>query len=58
MKCPKCFRDSTKVRLTIPFVEGKVPKVVRERICTKCDHVFHSLETPEDRPEETPEKKA
>ena len=44
MICPKCQRDKTSVKVTLPYVEGGCNKVLRTRKCT-CGHKFNTLET-------------
>ena len=48
MKCPSCNRDKTKVKLTLPYTEKDVQKVLRERTCPGCGHKFQTLEVPAD----------
>jgi transcriptional regulator NrdR family protein len=50
MMCPGCSKGDTKVRLSVPFVEGGVPKVVRDRVCPLCGYSFHTIEVPESKP--------
>ena len=44
MKCLVCLEETTRVRTTIPYVDNDVPKVLRKRICQRCEHKFTTLE--------------
>jgi transcriptional regulator NrdR family protein len=44
MKCLLCLEETTRVQITIPYVDNDVPKVLRKRICQRCEHKFTTLE--------------
>lgn len=44
MKCLVCLEETTRVQTTIPYVDNNVPKVLRKRICQRCEHKFTTLE--------------
>jgi transcriptional regulator NrdR family protein len=44
MKCLVCLEETTRVQTTIPYVDNNVPKVLRKRICQRCEHTFVTLE--------------
>ena len=44
MKCLVCLEETTRVQTTIPYVDNDVPKVLRKRICQRCEHKFTTLE--------------
>lgn len=45
MRCPCCFKDQVKVRVTLAqVVDERVPTVARSLICDYCGFPFGSIE--------------
>jgi len=44
MKCSKCLRQDTTVKMTSAKVLGKTPVVFRDRYCSKCKRKIDTIE--------------
>ena len=44
MKCSKCLKQDTDVKLTKALVFGSIPLVFRDRYCSKCKRKIDTVE--------------
>ena len=44
MKCSKCLKQDTDVKMTNALVVGRTPLVFRDRMCSKCKTKMKTVE--------------